>query len=97
MAKKDSLKEQRKTLKDVREKLKEKHKVIILRCTGFGKTYLATDIIKDYKKVLYVYPAEIIKSTVEERYDQINGNKNELDEDDSSIDAETVEYKYTQG
>ena len=52
-----------KTKEDLKEKLKKHGHCTVIRCTGFGKTWLLSDISKDYKRVLYLYPAEIIKQT----------------------------------
>lgn len=96
MTKKQKLKmEQDKTIKDAKEKLEEKHKVAILRCTGFGKTTLATGLISDYKKVLYIYPAEVIKDDVENRYEKNQKDKKNQDdlmdqEDEIGPDEETI-------
>ena len=45
---------------------KKPHKCAIIRPTGFGKTGILTKIIKNgkYKKILYLYPAEVVKDTV---------------------------------
>lgn len=45
---------------------KKPHKCAIIRPTGFGKTGILTRIIKDgrYKKILYLYPTEVVKNTV---------------------------------
>ena len=59
------------TYQEMLDKLKsEPHIVAIPRPTGFGKTYMVTDLIREkkYKNILYVYPAEIIKDTVLYRY-----------------------------
>lgn len=42
------------------------HKAVIIRPTGFGKTGILTKLIRSgkYKKILYLYPAEIVKETV---------------------------------
>lgn len=52
-----------KTKSDLKTKLEEHHHCAVIRCTGFGKTWLLSDISRDYMKVLYLYPAEIIKQT----------------------------------
>lgn len=52
------------TKKEALELLNKYGKVCIVRPTGFGKTGILTDIIKGYKHVLYLYPAEIVKKTV---------------------------------
>lgn len=59
------------TFDSMRELLKnELHMVVVPRPTGFGKTCMTTDLIRDnaYKSILYVYPTEIIKNTVVDRY-----------------------------
>lgn len=70
------------TKKDVIDKVNKYHKCIIIRPTGYGKTFLLTELISRYKKVLYLYPAEIIAETVKNRYMAIY---------DSDVDEETVE------
>lgn len=85
-------KEQYETLKDIRKILKEKHKCAVPRCTGFGKTYLAVELIKYYKKVLYVYPAEVIRQTAEKRYIQLSETNIDT-EDNDIIDIETIRTK----
>lgn len=86
--------EQKRTLDDVLLKLKESHKCAILRPTGFGKTYLMTDLISRYKHVLYLYPSAVIRDTVVNRYyDNIRDDisKDYADEDNDIIDPETIE------
>lgn len=48
----------------------EPYMVVVPRPTGFGKTCMTTDLIRNnaYKSILYVYPTEIIKNTVVDRY-----------------------------
>lgn len=61
-----------KTREDVLAKLKKYKKCLIIRPTGYGKTYLLTDLMKMYKKVLYLYPTEVISDTVKNRYASTN-------------------------
>ena len=59
------------TYNDLITKLsKAPHNVALPRPTGWGKTWLATELIssKKYKNILYVYPAEVIRQTVVDRY-----------------------------
>lgn len=72
-----------KTLKDLMKKLRLHQKCALIRPTGFGKTCMLTNLIKSYKKVLYLYPAEVIKNTVVYRYYQ--------DADNVAFDEETRE------
>lgn len=53
----------------------------IIRPTGFGKTGILTRFIKSgkYKKILYLYPADVIKNTVLEFYYGDNKKKNTID------------------
>ena len=46
--------------------LNEHRKCAIIRPTGFGKTGILTDIIKSgvYKKILYLYPSQVVKDAV---------------------------------
>jgi len=66
------------TINAAMSQLKANGKVLIVRPTGFGKTYLLVDIIKKYaelypdKKVLYIYPNNVIK-------DSILGDKNYME------------------
>lgn len=40
----------------------------IVRPTGFGKTGMLTNILKQYKRVLYLYPTTVIRETVLDFY-----------------------------
>lgn len=57
--------ERKKTLKDLKKKLNTYGKCCVPRCTGFGKTTMISHMVKEYNHVLYLYPTEIIKKTVE--------------------------------
>ena len=69
------------TKNDVLLKLKEHKKCLIIRPTGYGKTFLLTDLINNYKKVLYLYPAAVIADTVKNRYIA----NNNISEDDADM------------
>lgn len=58
----------KRTALDVFEKLKTYNKCLVARPTGFGKTTMMANILRDYNRVLYLYPADIIESTVKEKY-----------------------------
>lgn len=58
--------EQDKTRKDLIEKLNQYGRCLVPRCTGFGKTTMLSKMIPSYRKVLYLYPTEVIKSSVDE-------------------------------
>lgn len=58
--------EQDKTREDLINKLNEYGRCLVPRCTGFGKTTMLSKMIPSYSKVLYLYPTEVIKSSVDE-------------------------------
>ena len=88
--------EQRKTVEDVLDKLEKYGVCAVLRPTGFGKTYMMTTLISCYDKVLYLYPAAIIKNTVVDIYTNTqNYEQDMLDEDGDSVDADTKETAET--
>lgn len=76
---KDNVRE--KTLEDLKDKLYKYHKCALIRPTGFGKTWMLTSLIREYKNVLYFYPADVIKNTVIDRWIS----------EDEDIDEETIE------
>lgn len=85
--------EQQKTLDDTLRILHQYFKCCIIRPTGFGKTYLLTELIRYFHKVLYLYPAEIIRDTIidrhyEKMYDEITGHY--TDDNGNIIDPETI-------
>ena len=75
------------TLKDLMYKLKKFGKCALIRPTGWGKTWLLARLIKNYKKVLYVYPTQVIADTVNDRLKKSNTEPSE----DTYIDPETIE------
>ncbi|MBO5435379.1 DEAD/DEAH box helicase family protein [bacterium] len=86
--------EQAKTLNDLRQKLNKYNKCAIIRPTGFGKTFMLTELIKDYNNVLYVYPSAVIRDTVVDRYyDSMFDTDTAcyIDEDGNELDPETVD------
>lgn len=75
-------KERVKTKRDLDRKLKKYGRCALVRPTGFGKTWLLTEMIKEYKHVLYLYPSEVIRQTVAEHWKDVQ---------DYNIDPETLE------
>lgn len=73
------------TYQDMVEKLNEFHRCAVLRPTGFGKTFMLTRLLgsDQYTSILYLYPAQVIKDTVVNRYYEEYG----VDTDDD-LDAE---------
>ena len=56
------------TLKDMNKSLKQYSKYIMLRPTGFGKTYICAVLAEEYAKrgnVIFVYKSDILKKTFE--------------------------------
>lgn len=88
----DKFSEQKKTLADCRRLLDKFNKCMLIRPTGFGKTWLLTELIKDYNPVLYLYPSQVIKDTVVDRYFDLP------DQDpDEPLDPETIETMRAMG
>lgn len=81
----DKYSEQKKTLADARRLLAKYGKCMVIRPTGFGKTWLLTELIKDYKNVLYLYPSAVVRDTVVNRYYDLP------DDPDGPIDPETID------
>ena len=78
--------EQKKTLEDCRRLLDRYGKCFLIRPTGFGKTWLLTELIKGFKKVLYLYPSQVVKDTVVDRYFDLPDA-----DPDEPLDPETIE------
>lgn len=77
------------TLLDLETRLKKYGRCMLVRCTGFGKTWMLTSLINKYNKVLYLYPADVVKNTVIDRY-----NEDKLGEEfkrENNYDESTVE------
>ena len=57
---------QKETIDDVLNKLRDHHKCLLVRPTGFGKTKSAVDIMRHYKNIVFLYPFNNIKSAIQE-------------------------------
>lgn len=57
------LQRQSETVADTLSKLESKHRCAVVRPTGFGKTYLMCKIADTYNRVMYIYPADIVKES----------------------------------
>ena len=86
-----SFNEQAKTLNHIIDIINKFGKGVIIRPTGFGKTWLLTELISKFEKVLYVYPAQVIRDTVVDRFYDSMGLENE----DINIDPETLDLLNT--
>lgn len=53
-----------KTLDKTKEYLDKYGRCLVVRPTGFGKSYMLAHLSKRYKKSIYVYPLDIIKESV---------------------------------
>lgn len=67
------------TYNNTKQILSQTHKCVIIRPTGYGKTGILTRFIHDYDSVLYLYPTEIVKTTVLSFY--FNGTENIPDDE----------------
>lgn len=86
--------EQHKTFEDILDKLKNHGKCVTVRPTGFGKTWILTELIKHYNNVLYLYPAAVIRDTVVNRYYDSMFDESELeyiDEEGQTVDPDTID------
>lgn len=72
-----------KTRQDLEKKLELYGKCALVRCTGFGKTWLLSSLTQKYNKVLYLYPAEVIKNTVEHVVKNVRTNKKSKDSEEA--------------
>jgi len=79
MNKVDKLRES--TYNEVLEMLQTYGKCAVIRPTGFGKTGMLTRIIKErrYKKILYLYPSQVVKNKVLEFFYGRNSGKDTID------------------
>ncbi len=80
--------EQAKTINDVRNKVRKYGCCVAVRPTGFGKTHMMTELIGDYKNVLYLYPAAVIRDDIVAKHYQPQFDEL-LDEEGALIDPET--------
>lgn len=60
------------TIQEAKNLLSTVRKCLIIRPTGFGKTYSITKISKDYDKVYYFYPRDIIEQDVINKYPSVS-------------------------
>lgn len=58
------------TVKELVDMIDKHHIALMIRPTGFGKTHMMIELAKQrgYTKVLYLYPIEVIKQSIEESY-----------------------------
>lgn len=66
------------TYNEAVDKLRESGKCIIVRPTGYGKTFILAHITRLYKHVMYMYPLNIIKQDVLEKYKEVLGEGTEF-------------------
>ena len=58
------------TLRQVLDKLDSSNRVLVIRPTGFGKSYMLAGLTScgNFKKCLYIYPNEVIKTDMTDTY-----------------------------
>ena len=66
------------TKRDLKEKLAIFSKCAVVRCTGFGKTFMLAELAPEYDSVLYLYPAEVVKETASSVITGVNKAKEEM-------------------
>lgn len=57
------------TFDELQDKLLTYGRCMVIRPTGFGKTYMMTRLMTVYNKVLFLYPTNIIADVVRDKYD----------------------------
>ena len=74
------------TISELEDMLGSHQIALMVRPTGFGKTYLMIKLAKKcgYKRVLYIYPIEIIKQSIIESYHNDENVQFALTEDEQS-------------
>ena len=86
------------TKEDLKNKLSLFNRCAVPRCTGFGKTWLLSEIAQEYDTVLYLYPAEIIKKTamhaIDETWEIEDEDESEAEEKKAIYDELGYELDY---
>ena len=59
------------TMEETIQLLKKNKKCLIVRPTGFGKTWILANIVSLYDRVIYFYPTDIISLDVKNKYKSI--------------------------
>lgn len=69
------------TITDLIDMLGKHQIALMIRPTGFGKTYLMIELAKreQYEKVLYLYPIDVIKQSIYESYHKCDDKGNPID------------------
>lgn len=62
------------TFDDLCDKLLKYGMCMVVRPTGFGKTYMTTKLMSMYNKVLFLYPNNIIADVVRDTYKEEQDN-----------------------
>lgn len=64
---------------DCLDKLNKFGRCALLRPTGFGKTWMVSELTTEYDNVLYLYPSKVIKNTAKQRIDDFYDDTEELE------------------
>lgn len=72
--KREIARESKRTLDACYNMLSKYGTCMMVRPTGFGKSYIMAQLSKKYKKSLYVYPTEIISVEMQENYKEVLSN-----------------------
>lgn len=60
------------TFDDLCDKLLKYNKCMVVRPTGFGKTYMTGKLMRLYNRVLFLYPTNIIADVVKKDYGELD-------------------------
>ena len=83
-----------KTKDDLLTKLNKYGKCALVRCTGFGKTWMLADITTLFQKVLFLYPAKVIKNTAHSVIESVSEEeyKDEIRACFSNFDFRNIDF-----
>ena len=82
----------KKTIDDMKKKLRVFSKCMVVRCTGFGKTVMLAWLTTEYKNVLFLYPADIVMETAGAVIKSLTGAYNDGQENNSVGNVTFMSY-----
>ena len=69
--------ERKKTLEDLKLKLEKHGKCCVVRGMGFGKTTMVSRLAMSYRRVLFMFPAKIVRMVVDDAIQTLEGSDDE--------------------
>lgn len=80
------------TVSDLKKKLALFKKCAVVRCTGFGKTVMLARLTVDYDRVLFLYPADIVKETAGKVIENLTGEYHSGQEEGDVANVKFMSY-----